>query len=121
MSWQDACDAKVDDVRMRLLAAVVHSAKHSSSLSSVHLHSESACGADIQLCTNQLCSASDAMSVTSSRTLGYSTCQVPEVFKADRCCAIAVQICCAISVRFLQFSCGFAACLDTAAACKAVQ
>jgi len=58
MSWQDACDAKVDDVRMRLLAAVVHSAKHSSSLSSVHLHSESACGADIQLCTNQLCSES---------------------------------------------------------------
>ena len=40
---------------MHLLGAVAHSANHSSSMSRhdyVHLHSESACSADIQACTN---------------------------------------------------------------------
>lgn len=61
VSGQDAFDAEADAVCMHFLRALVHSANHSSLLSRydyVHLQSESACSADIQLCTNHLRSKS---------------------------------------------------------------
>lgn len=52
MSWQDPFDAGADAVCMYLLGAVVHRANHSSLLSRydfVHLQSERAYSADVQL------------------------------------------------------------------------